>query len=247
MSRTCGRCRTLRLIGNAGLSFLTKLSSGYWNVFDPTNGYTAISAPVLSDVPLGELRRRYFFKSDLLFRLGTIQACVLDSPMTAVYAGEASGLQIGRVFLHFFVGNIGNFGKRVFYGYFLRGFSIASLELMAELALFLFGVLFGVHGWAESAATHAPRHDGHGNARRVAGHLGGAIASVVPGLRHRGDAEPGREPDTAAQATRSRAAGGVAVGRGDAFRQFITTANKRPPPHRPGSLSSNLEPLKGLL
>ena len=68
-----------RMIGNAGLSFMTKLSSGYWNIFDPTNGYTAISTPVLSHIPLHDLHRRYFFESDLLFRLGTIQACVLDS------------------------------------------------------------------------------------------------------------------------------------------------------------------------
>jgi dolichol-phosphate mannosyltransferase len=150
----------VRLIGNAGLSFMTKLSSGYWNIFDPTNGYTAISAPVLLHIPLHDLRRRYFFESDLLFRLGTIQACVLDLPMTAVYAGQKSSLHIRRVFLQFFAGNLGNFCKRVFYGYFLRSFSIASLELLVGVALLLFGVLFGIHGWVESAATLRPATTG---------------------------------------------------------------------------------------
>ena len=151
---------TARLIGNAGLSFMTKLSSGYWNVFDPTNGYTAISGPVLSRIPLQKLRRRYFFESDLLFRLGTIQACVFDLPMTAVYADEQSGLHIRRVFLQFLGGNLANACKRVFYGYFLRGFSIASLELVVSIAFLLFGVVFGINGWTESSLTRRPATTG---------------------------------------------------------------------------------------
>jgi dolichol-phosphate mannosyltransferase len=143
----------LRVIGNAGLSFMTKLSSGYWNIFDPTNGYTAISAMVLSCLPLEKVNRRYFFESDLLFRLGTIQAVVLDLPMTAIYAGEQSGLHVRQVFLDFLGGNLRNFGKRVFYSYFLRGFSIASLELVTGLLFLLFGVVFGVQGWLTSIAT----------------------------------------------------------------------------------------------
>lgn len=149
-----------RLLGNAGLSFMTKLSSGYWNIFDPTNGYTAISAPVLSHLPLHRLRRRYFFESDILFRLNTIQARVLDMPMTAIYADEQSGLQIRRVIVPFLLGNIANFCKRVIYSYFLRGFSIASLELLAGLILVPFGVLYGINGWSESAATGQPATTG---------------------------------------------------------------------------------------
>ena len=151
---------TARLVGNAGLSFMTKLSSGYWNVFDPTNGYTAISGPVLARIPLQKLRRRYFFESDLLFRLGTIQACVFDLPMTAVYGEEQSGLHIRRVFLQFLGGNLANACKRVFYGYFLRGFSIASLELLVSIAFILFGVVFGINGWTESVSTRRPATTG---------------------------------------------------------------------------------------
>ena len=151
---------TARLIGNAGLSFMTKLSSGYWNVFDPTNGYTAISGPVLSRIPLQKLSRRYFFESDLLFRLGTIQACVFDLPMTAVYEGEQSGLHIRRIFLRFLGGNLTNACKRVFYGYFLRGFSIASLELLVSIAFLLFGVVFGINGWTDSVLTRRPATTG---------------------------------------------------------------------------------------
>ena len=70
-------------------------------------------------LPLDKIARRYFFESDMLFRLGTLQAVVLDMPMTAVYGDEKSGLRIGRVFAQFLFGNLVNFGKRVFYGYFL--------------------------------------------------------------------------------------------------------------------------------
>ncbi len=150
----------VRLIGNAALSFMTKLSSGYWHIFDPTNGYTAISAALLTHLPLHKVRRRYFFESDLLFRLGTLQAFVVDLPMTAVYADEESGLSIRRVFLQFLGGNIRNFCKRVIYSYFLRGFSIASIELLMGLAFVLFGVVFGLHGWALSAATGMPATTG---------------------------------------------------------------------------------------
>lgn len=151
---------TTRLVGNAVLSFVTKLSSGYWNVFDPTNGYTAISAPVLSHLPLSKLKRRYFFESDLLFRLGTMNAFVLDAPMTAIYGDEVSGLKINRVLWDFMGGNLVNFGKRIFYNYFLRNFSIASVQLVTGILFLLFGLTFGLHGWIESIATGIPATTG---------------------------------------------------------------------------------------
>ena len=61
----------IRMFGNAVLSFMSKLSSGYWNIFDPTNGYTAIHADVAHQLPFNKITRRYFFESDMLFRLNT--------------------------------------------------------------------------------------------------------------------------------------------------------------------------------
>lgn len=57
----------VRIFGNTSLSFVNKLSSGYWNVMDPTNGYTAIHASALSALPLSKIEKRYFFESDMLF------------------------------------------------------------------------------------------------------------------------------------------------------------------------------------
>lgn len=149
-----------RLIGNAGLSFLSKASTGYWQVFDPTNGYTAIDARALAALPLAKIHPRYFFETDLLFRLGTIQAAVVDVPMVAVYEDHVSGLRISRVMLPFLAGNLRNTGKRIVYNYFLRNFSLASLQLVAGLALMAFGTVVGVVGWGGSIASGVPATTG---------------------------------------------------------------------------------------
>lgn len=143
----------VRMFGNAVLSFMTKLSSGYWDLFDPTNGFTAIHTEVAKHLPFDKISRRYFFESDMLFRLNTLRAVVVDIPMDAKYADEVSGLKISKVVGDFLTKHIRNFSKRIFYNYYLRDMSIASLELPAGLALFCFGVLFGAAHWI--ASSHA--------------------------------------------------------------------------------------------
>lgn len=142
-----------RLIGNAGLSFLTKLSSGYWNVFDPTNGYTAIHRDVARHLPLAKISRRYFFETDMLFRLNTLRAVVVDIPMDAKYGEEVSNLRIRRVVAEFAVKNLRNFLKRVFYNYYLRDMSLASIELPIGLLMIAFGAGFGSYAWVRSSLS----------------------------------------------------------------------------------------------
>ena len=139
----------IRLIGNAILSFMTKLSSGYWNIFDPTNGYTAIHRDVAIRLPLDKISTRYFFESDMLFRLNTLRAVVVDIPMDAKYKDEVSNLRISRVLGEFLQKNLANLFKRIFYNYYLRDMSIASLELPAGLFLMTFGAGYGVVKWIE--------------------------------------------------------------------------------------------------
>jgi glycosyltransferase involved in cell wall biosynthesis len=137
----------VRLAGNAGLSFLTKLSSGYWNLFDPTNGYTAIHATVAARLPFEKISRRYFFESDMLFRLNTMRAVVMDIPMFAEYGDEVSNLKVSRELPRFFASNIRNLGKRIAYNYFIRNFNFATLELILGIALLGFGTIFGGASW----------------------------------------------------------------------------------------------------
>lgn len=141
----------VRLFGNAALSLLNKLSSGYWNVFDPTNGYTAIHVDVLKKMPFQKISERYFFESDMLFRLNTLRAKVVDIPMDAHYGDEESQLKIGKIIGDFTKKNIKNTYKRIFYNYFLRDMSLASIELVIGLVLLMFGVCYGVFHWINSA------------------------------------------------------------------------------------------------
>ncbi len=145
-----------RLIGNAGLSFLSKLSTGYWQMFDPTNGFLAVHASVLAALPLDKLHPRYFFESDLLFRLSTLGANMVEVPMEAVYQDETSNLSELNALLTFPPLHFRNLAKRIFYNYFLRGFSAATLQLLGGALLLLSGLAFGIAAWIGTAASGQP-------------------------------------------------------------------------------------------
>ena len=147
------RMPAVRIFGNAVLSFMTKLSTGYWDLFDPTNGYTAIHRDAALVLPLDKISKRYFFETDMLFRLGLVRAKVVDVPMDAFYGTEVSNLKISKILGEFLGKHSKNFFKRIFYNYFLRGMSIASLELVFGLMVFIFGIAFGAYHWIWSA-TH---------------------------------------------------------------------------------------------
>jgi len=134
----------VRIFGNAVLSLWSKISTGYWRVNDPTNGFTAIESKALMAINLDKLRKSYFFESDLLFRLSIINAVVADIPMKAVYADERSHLRIRKVIFEFPYRHTINFLKRIFYRYYLREWSIASIELPVGLGFTIFGVWFGL-------------------------------------------------------------------------------------------------------
>ncbi len=142
-----GRMPPMRLFGNAMLSFMAKLSTGYWSMFDPTNGFTAISGNVAAYLPLDKISKRYFFETDLLFRLNTLRAVVIDMPMHAYYGDEESNLKISKVLFEFLRKHTRNLGKRIFYNYFLRDVSVASVELLAGVTMLGFGTVFGAYHW----------------------------------------------------------------------------------------------------
>jgi dolichol-phosphate mannosyltransferase len=137
----------IRILGNIVLSFVSKLSTGYWNVFDPTNGYTAITARVVENLPLEKLSNRYFFETDMLFRLYTLRATVCDVAMPARYGNEKSNLSVSRVLPEFLGRHTSIFIKRIFYSYFLRDLNIASVCLVCGFCLLVFGLLYGAINW----------------------------------------------------------------------------------------------------
>ncbi|MFS2137707.1 glycosyltransferase family 2 protein [Duganella sp. Dugasp56] len=151
-----GSMPPMRLFGNAMLSLLTKLSSGYWDLFDPTNGYTAIHRDAARHLPFSKISRRYFFETDMLFRLNTLGAVVQDVPMDAVYGDEVSNLKISKIITEFMAKHVRNFFKRVFYNYYLRNMSLASIELPLGALLLVAGTVYGGLHWIDSARAGVP-------------------------------------------------------------------------------------------
>jgi len=154
--RQIGQMPLTRRLGNLGLSFMSKASTGYWDIFDPTNGYTAIHTAVVRRLPFESISSRYFFETDLLFRLNTMRAVVVDVPMDARYGDEVSGLRVSAILGEFLTKHARNLAKRVIYNYFLRDLSIASLELLAAIALLGFSLAFGAFHWYQSVVSGVP-------------------------------------------------------------------------------------------
>jgi glycosyltransferase involved in cell wall biosynthesis len=154
------RMPRIRKIGNALLSFITKLSSGYWDIMDPTNGFTAVHAKVLELIPLEKLEKRFLFETDMLFRLNIVRASVRDIPMEAKYGDETSNLNIFNAIPHFLLGNVKRLAKRLFYNYLLRDFNIATVHGIAGIILTFFGVTFGAIKWYTYARVDIPAPTG---------------------------------------------------------------------------------------
>lgn len=146
-----GSMPKIRIFGNAMLSLMCKFSSGYWDLFDPTNGYTAIHRDAAKLLPYNKISKRYFFETDILFRLNTLRAVVVDIPMTAKYGDEVSGLKVSKIIGEFFLKHLRNTTKRIFYNYYLRDLTVASIELPLGMLLLTFGLLFGVYHWINAS------------------------------------------------------------------------------------------------
>ena len=146
----------VRLFGNMALTLMTKLSSGYWPVMDPTNGFTAIHAAVAAELPLEDIAEGFFFETDVLFRLAGLEAVVKDVPMHSKYGTEESHLSVHRVIFEFLGGHARNGLRRIIDTYFIRDVGIASLELILGSVLLLFGTVFGTYHWWRSVADGIP-------------------------------------------------------------------------------------------
>jgi len=150
----------LRILGNLGLTFVTKFSTGLWHIFDPTNGFTAIRGSTLKRLNLSKIDNRYFFESDMLFRLNLIQARVNDVPLPAIYGEENSNLRIKRVLFEFPAKHARNYLKRIAYTYYLRDFNLASVELPLGLLLSGFGLILGAYSWIHGMITSTATQTG---------------------------------------------------------------------------------------
>ena len=143
-----------RLIGNSALSFLVKACSGYWNMMDPTNGYTAISRSTLEKINLDKLSKRYFFETDMLIRLNIQNTVVKDVPIPARYGEEESSLSIRSTMSRFPVLLLKGLTKRFILKYLIYDFNMASVYTLVGMPLLLWGLFYGLYKWIENTLNH---------------------------------------------------------------------------------------------
>ncbi len=132
-----------RIFGNIVLSFLTKAASGYWNLFDPQNGYTAISREALERLPMKQISRRYEFENDMLIHLNILRVPAVDVPIPAVYGEEVSGIHLGSAAPRILGQLLRGFWSRIWWKYVLQSFSAVALMLFGGLALTGVGLVLG--------------------------------------------------------------------------------------------------------
>ena len=142
-----------RLLGNVILTFMTKLASGYWHIFDPQNGYTAIRAEYLRRLDLEKLHKGYFFENDMLYNLNLQNARVKDVAIPSKYGDEVSSLSILQVAVTFPFLLLRRFVSRITWKYVVRDFSPIALFLILGMSLFSWGFLFGAYAWIRSSVT----------------------------------------------------------------------------------------------
>ena len=134
-----------RVFGNIVLSFMTKLASGYWHLFDPQNGYTAVRAEVLRNIPLEHVAKRYSFENDFLIHLNIQQVSAVDVPVPAVYGDEVSSIRLSKVVPELLDLLFRGYWRRIWYRYVLWSFSPIALLLFT--GLLLFGIGLGISIW----------------------------------------------------------------------------------------------------
>ncbi|HEX6160413.1 MAG TPA: glycosyltransferase [Thermoanaerobaculia bacterium] len=137
----------VRRFGNVALSFLAKAATGYWHLFDPTNGFVAIRADVLSQLPLTKIDPTYFFETSMLSHLYVLGAVVHEVPMPARYAGETSSLSIPRVVRQFPGRLLASLLRRITLKNFVYDFNLESFHLLCGIPMLLAGVLYGGYNW----------------------------------------------------------------------------------------------------
>jgi len=144
----------IRRLGNMGLGFLAKSATGYWNIFDPTNGFLAIRTEALAQLPLERIDRSYYFEISMLANLYLLGAVVRDIPMPARYQGEVSSLLIRRVLFEFPFKLFITFLRRILLKNFIYDFSMGTIYLITGIPLLLFGLIFGIIKWIQYASRN---------------------------------------------------------------------------------------------
>jgi len=144
----------IRRLGNLGLSFFIKAASGYWNIFDPNNGFVAISKETLTSINLNKIHKRYFFESSMLIELYYANTVIQEIPMKARYGDERSHLSLTRTLFGFPPKLLKAFIRRIILKYYLYDFNIASVYLLVGVPFFVLGSIYGITNYIRYAKAN---------------------------------------------------------------------------------------------
>lgn len=150
----------LRLIGNTGLTFLVKFSSGYWTIVDPTNGFIALRTSSLRGMDLTTIADRYFFEIDLLCALGLRRRAIAEMEMPAIYGDEKSSLSVSRALLTFPLQLLARFVRRILVNYLIVEINFGSVCGLIGFPLLVAAIVFGSYEWSLSLSSGQPRATG---------------------------------------------------------------------------------------
>ncbi len=150
----------IRRVGNMGLAFLSKVATGYWNLFDPTNGFVAVRSEVLAQLPLGRIDKSYYFETSMLANLYLLGAVVKDVPMPARYRSEVSNMLLHRILFQFPFKLLGTFVRRLLLKNYIYDFTMGSIYLLVGVLLLAFGLTFGILKWIQYARLDIPAPTG---------------------------------------------------------------------------------------
>lgn len=133
-----------RLFGNTILTLLTKIASGYWHIYDPQNGYTAVRRDALKNLPLDEVYPWYGYCNDLLVKMNVFGLKVIDVPIPARYGKEKSKIKYGKYIMKVSVLLLRNFFWRLKVKYVLKNFHPLVFFYLFGIIMTILGVLGGI-------------------------------------------------------------------------------------------------------
>ena len=134
----------VKFYGNIFLSFMSKLSSGYWDIFDPINGYTAITKECLQKLNLDKIDNGYFFESDMLYNLYLCKFRVKDIPVKIkYYKNQIQNMSVIKESFNFLFKNISRTIRRVKIIYFNNNFTLGSFFAGMFFLNFVFTLFYG--------------------------------------------------------------------------------------------------------
>lgn len=133
-----------RFVGNIFLTFLAKLASGYWSIFDVSNGYVVSKISTLRLVDFNKVKNRFEFETSMLINLNIVGAKVADVPIPAVYGSEVSDLKVLEVLPGMLWNSFTGFWERIFYKYIFPNTHPVAVFLATGIAFMLVGIVIGV-------------------------------------------------------------------------------------------------------